>query len=387
MSGARPLPPILMMIDGYGRGGAEVYLYELASRLAALGHTVAAIISTRDDLRWLRDDLKTAGVTVHQIPDGAGLPGKGLRFLTFVQTVRQYPGCILHLHFIKFFGGTLPLLAGRLGGARAVVRTEHNPPLAAASRSARAGIALRDRWTDRIIFSAADQREAHLDQLGRDPRRCAVVPLGVDLGKFSPTVSGSGVREEFGLKPSSRLVGTVARFEGPRKGLLYFIEMAAEVARNFSDVRFMLVGDGPYRSVLEERLHDLGLDGYVIFTGARQDVPRLLAAMDVFVMPSLNESGPYTVLEAMAMGCPVVSTGVGMVRDVVEDHESGIVVPTADSAALARGVLEILQDAAFAERLGRRGQETIVDRYSLEAMVEGVTSIYRGVSREGAAHT
>lgn len=381
VSGANQLPPVIMMIDGYGRGGSEINLFELASRLVARGHTVAAILSPREDLRWLHDGLSAAGVYVHPVPDGGGsVLGKGRRFLDFVQTVRCYPGCILHLHFVKFFGGALPVLAGRLAGAQAIVRTEHNPPLAEVTRSARLGVRLRDRWTDRILFSAGDQRAAHLNRLNRNPRKCVVVPLGIDLQKFSPAISADGVRAELGLEPTARIVGTIARFEGPRKGLLYFIDMAAEVARQCPDARFVLVGDGPYREVLEQRTRELGLEDRVVFAGLRQDVPRFLAAMGVFVMPSLIESGPYTVLEAMAMGRPVVSTPVGMVREVVRHRESGLIVPTEDSNSLACAVLEILNDAALADRLGRCGQEVIVKQYSLEAMVDNVTSVYRSVS-------
>jgi glycosyltransferase involved in cell wall biosynthesis len=152
------------------------------------------------------------------------------------------------------------------------------------------------------------------------------------------------------------------------------------VAQAHPTARFLIVGDGPLRPALEREAEELGIGDQVVFTGERQDIPRLLAAMRVFVMPSLWEGGPYTVLEAMAMAKPVVATPVGLVPDAVEDHSTGLLAPIADSAALARGVLELLGDELLAARLAQRGRERVVARFSLEAMIDGVVEVYREVA-------
>ena len=124
----------------------------------------------------------------------------------------------------------------------------------------------------------------------------------------------------------------------------------------------------------------MGIGPRVIFTGERRDIPELLAAMRVFVMPSLYEGGPYTVLEAMAMAKPVVATPVGLVPDVVHDGVTGRLVPIADSAALARAVLELLASDETARRLAERGRAAVVEHFSLDAMIDGVAAIYRDVA-------
>jgi glycosyltransferase involved in cell wall biosynthesis len=97
-------------------------------------------------------------------------------------------------------------------------------------------------------------------------------------------------------------------------------------------------------------------------------------------MPSLYEGGPYTVLEAMAMVKPVVATPVGLVPDVVDHRETGLLVPIADSAALTEAVLELLSDAELAQRLAERGRQAVVERFSLDAMIAGITAVYREVA-------
>src|SRR5262249_19207856 len=160
-------------------------------------------------------------------------------------------------------------------------------------------------------------RQAHLDELGRDPRKCVVVHNGIDLQRFSPSIPAEGVRAELypGLDASTPLVGTVSRLGEERKGVNHFIDMAAQVARSHPAARFLVVGDGSLRGQLEQQAASLGIADRVVFTGERKDVARLLAAMDIFAIPSLYEACQYSLLEAMAMGKAVVATPAGVAPD------------------------------------------------------------------------
>ena len=138
---------------------------------------------------------------------------------------------------------------------------------------------------------------------------------------------------------------------------------------------------------MEEKAHQAplwtprGLSDAIVFTGARHDVPRLLAAMSVFVMPSLYEGCQYSLLEAMAMGRPIVATPAGVAPVAVQDGITGLSVPFEDAGALARAVRTLLADPGLASRLGRGGHDLIVSRFSLDSMVDGVVGVYRGALR------
>jgi glycosyltransferase involved in cell wall biosynthesis len=284
------------------------------------------------------------------------------------------------MHCTGHSAGELVMLGGRLAGARAILRTEHLPPVPPCTARDRVLVQLRDHALTRVICVSEQTRRDHLERLGRNPEKCVVVPNCVDLERFSPRVCADGVYAEFGLDPAAPIVGTVSRLGEHRKGMSYFLQMAAAVAQVYPAARFLVVGDGPLRPALEQEAEALGIAGRVIFTGEQQDVPRLLAAMRVFVMPSLWEGGPYTILEAMAMAKPVVATPVGLVPDVVEDHVTGLLAPIADGGALARGVLELLGDEGLADRLARSGREYVAAHFSLDAMIDGVVQVYRDVA-------
>src|SRR5262249_31867554 len=185
-----------------------------------------------------------------------------------------------------------------------------------------------------------------------------------------------GVRAELGLDPAALLVGTVSRLGEERKGVNYFVDTAAIVARSHPNVRFLIVGEGELRPRLEQQAAALGIAHPVIFTGERTDVARLLAALDVFVIPSLYEACQYSLLEAMAMGKAVVATPAGVAPDVVIDRETGLLVPLADSAAMASGVRELLDQPVLAASLGRRARELMARQFSVEAMLDNIAHVY-----------
>lgn len=374
---ARPAPVVLVP-NSSGMGGMEAHLVQLAGGLRQRGIPVAAICEPRPELQALRDGLVDAGAAVHTISarDGS-VVGVVRRTLLLIKTIRRYPRCVVHMHYGGYGGGELVQLAARLGGASAVIRTEHVPPIPPITRTRRALVRLRDHFLSKVICVSEQNRQEHLTSLGRDARRCIVVHNGVDLDRFSPAISGAGVAREFGFGDDIPIVGTVGRLVEERKGIGDFLAMCAAVRRSHPSARFLIIGDGSQRPRFEARARELGLSDVVVFTGSRDDVPRLLAAMSVFVMPSLWEGCQYSLLEAMAMARPIVSTPAGVAPVVVRDRATGLLVPFADPDALARGVLELLADPDLAAGLGRAGREVIATSFSQDAMVETLIAVYQ----------
>jgi glycosyltransferase involved in cell wall biosynthesis len=364
-------------------GGMEAHVVQLARGLHRRRVPVAAICPARHDLAPLREGLADAGATVHVVGARTGSVVSALhRVRALIGTLQRYPGCVVHMHYGGYGGGELVQLAAKLGGARAVVRTEHVPPVPPFPRRRRVLVHVRDRFIAKVICVSEQNRDAHVDLLARDRSRFVVVPNGVDLERFSPmSVDRAAVAAEFGFQLDAPILGTVARLAERRKGIDHFIEMAARLRAVDERARFLVIGDGPLRAELEAYARRLGVGDVVIFTGARADVPRLLAAMTAFVMPSLYEGCQYALLEAMAMARPVVSTPAGVAPAVVRDRATGLLVPFADPSALARAAGELVADPSLGDRLGRAGREVIRARFSVDAMVDALLSVYRDAVR------
>jgi glycosyltransferase involved in cell wall biosynthesis len=196
---------------------------------------------------------------------------------------------------------------------------------------------------------------------------------------YGPGEGREPVRRALGLDAAAPVVGVVGRLEA-QKGHTYLLDAWPDVRRDFPGARLLVVGDGALRAELEARALGPGLHGSVTFTGFRADVPRVLAALDVLVLPSLYEGMPLTVIEASAMGLPVVATAVDGTPEVVRDGETGRLVPPARPAALADALRALLADPARARAMGRAGRAHVLARFDLDTQVEATARVYRRVA-------
>jgi glycosyltransferase involved in cell wall biosynthesis len=200
---------------------------------------------------------------------------------------------------------------------------------------------------------------------------------GLDTARFHPNVSGAGVRAELGLRGPA--VGLVANIRGS-KGHAYFLEAARAVLAERPDARFLIVGDGIGFDDVQRRVKEMGLEPRVVMTGFRRDVPEIMAALDVLVLPSVkSEAMSQVIPQALAVGTPVVGTTVGGTPELVLDGETGRLVPPADAAALAAAVLDLLSDPERARALARRGQALVLAQHSMDAAMARTLAVYDAV--------
>jgi glycosyltransferase involved in cell wall biosynthesis len=242
---------------------------------------------------------------------------------------------------------------------------------------------------DRIICVSDVVRHAFLSR-HVPPRKLSLVPSSVDLDSFQPGVSGMAFRRELGVGPETPLVGTVGSVD-ERKGHLYFLDACATLHERCPAARFVIVGhansDGPsaqieYLRHLKDRAEALALSRCLSFVPARQDVPEVMAALDILVQPSLTEAGPRAPLEAMAMERPVVGTRVEGTAEEVVDGETGILVNARDSAALAEAIAALLGDPVLRQRMGRAGRARVERHYSLATTADLIENVYQGAVTE-----
>ncbi|HEY5649353.1 MAG TPA: glycosyltransferase family 4 protein [Nitrospiria bacterium] len=237
---------------------------------------------------------------------------------------------------------------------------------------------LKYQWgIDRILAISEGVKRVLVGD-GLDPDKIDIVHSGIDLSPFNPDESGSEARGEFGIPPHAPVVGCVAHF-ADHKGHRYLIEAAVEMIQKRPDIRLLLVGDGELRHQTELQAKSLGLGEQVIFAGFREDVPRLLAAMDLVVLSSHLEGLGTSLLDAMAMAKPVVGTRVGGIPEMIEEGVNGSLVPPRDPAALSVSILKLLEDPGKLKKMGRAGRENVLKNFSAESMVIKTERIYREI--------
>jgi glycosyltransferase involved in cell wall biosynthesis len=301
--------------------------------------------------------LGDRGLLVHLgVPefDELGTPTRVLRDPSLAALVRLLRGLRPRVvHVMDLWPQAL--VAARLARVPRLLVTHHTPELP--RRDNLAGRAWqRLGWATRpeVIYTSEADRERD----GREPSH--VVPLGIDLDRFAAATPA--------LRKDGPIVGNVARL-APQKDHATLLEAARFLPEG---VRVVIVGDGELREELERRADGLPVE----LTGARDDVPELLASFDVFAFPSLFEGLCLAVIEAQAAGVPVVATPVGGIRETVVDGETGLLVPPRDPAALAAAIRRLLDDRDLARRLADEARRRVRERYSEERMVGLTLGLY-----------
>lgn len=225
------------------------------------------------------------------------------------------------------------------------------------------------------ILTSAERVKTVLTQAGVDPAKIVAVPPGVDTERFHPAVSGARVRAELGLR--GPIAGLVANIRGS-KGHDVFLDAACAVLAVAPDARFLIVGDGVGFVDVRARVGALGLERAVVMTGFRRDIPEVMAALDVLVLPSIrSEATSQVILQALAVGTPVVATAIGGSPEVIRDGDTGRLVPPNDAHALATAILATFNDGDGSRAMARRGQAFVRDRLSIDAQMATTTAVYR----------
>jgi len=214
-----------------------------------------------------------------------------------------------------------------------------------------------------------------IEDEGRIGAPISLIYNGVDLERYAAPEACCRLHEELDIPAAAPIVGVVARLE-PEKGHPTLLEAWPAVLAAVPDAHLVVVGEGSRREALEAQAAELGLLGRVIFTGRRDDVPAVTAALDVAVLPSYREAQGLSILEAMALSRPVVASAVGGIPEMIEDGRTGLLVPSHDAPALAAAITRLLTDHALADTLGRAGHDLAYDQFCVEQMVRSVETIY-----------
>lgn len=231
----------------------------------------------------------------------------------------------------------------------------------------------------KIITTGETIREQLIEKNRASPGKIVSIPTGVDFKLFDPNKSYKNIRNELSLPNQTPLVGMVSVLRS-WKGHNYFIDAAAIVLEKFPSTRFLIVGGGPRKEDLSKIIEDRRFSDVIFMLGHRDDIPDIMASLDILVHPSYaNEGVPQSIIQSMAMGIPVIASDLKALREVVTDGETGLVVPQKNSGDFAKKIMLLLGDKGLMQKLRNNGRKLVLEKFSLEIMIGSIELLYRGI--------
>ena len=336
-------------LDGFRRRGHEVWLLAPArSEIFSRAQTAGIACQPVDYARWK-------------------IPFAALKVAAWLRRIRPH---VVNPHSSR--DGWLVGAAARLARVPFIVRTRHfDVPIS----SKRVSGFVYSRLADHVL-TTSPMVTAHFRELFQLPEsRVTTLPTGIDVIEFSPL----GRRAE--LAPAAQqknlpLIGMVSIIRRA-KGHETLLAAARQLRDGGLAAHYVIVGEGPYLDKVRATAMNLQLEDCVTFTGVRDDIPAVLRALSVLVIPSLHEGIPQTGLQALATKTPIVASNVGGIPSIIRHGNTGRLVPPGDAAAIAQALRETLQDTAATQRMCEAGRALVEKKHSLEGMLDQVEALYR----------
>jgi glycosyltransferase involved in cell wall biosynthesis len=353
------------------------FILPLAQYLRKRGHHVELACS--DDPgeagQSLVESLRQQGFEVEVLPIQRRIsPVNDLKaiFKTY-HFLRRRRFDVIHVQTAK--AGIIGRIAARLAGVPVIVYTAHAFPFHEyLSRWKIFLYALLERVASRLCHVITVDSE-YVKVRGMTYKVAAsdhirVIPMGIDTERFDPAkyrAERERIRTELGLTPGGTVIGAIARFV-PDKGLDTLLQTVSLLAKRFPDLQCLLVGDGPLRDELRTLSRSLGLDGRIVFTGYQRDIPRLLSAMDIYMLPTRREGFGVAFAEAMSMEVPVVASRIPPLDEIIMDGHTGVLAEMGNPEAFAKAAAPLLADIALRLRMGQTGRRHVIERFEQALM-------------------
>ncbi|MFH0925170.1 MAG: glycosyltransferase [bacterium] len=231
------------------------------------------------------------------------------------------------------------------------------------------------KLTDKIITVSKNVKD-YLASEGISRDKIIAIPTGVDTDRFNPELYDTRVRTEFGINEKMFLIGIIAVLRN-KKGHRYLIKAIEKLKKGYPCIRLLIVGEGPQEGNLKALIQEFNLEDTVIMTGNRQDIPQILKALDLFVLPSYEEALGTAIIEAQSMGKPVISTRAGGIPEIVKNGQTGLLTEPEDVDDLSKSIEKVVKDSTLAKRLGLKARQYIIDNYSQKVMISRIEEFYK----------
>jgi glycosyltransferase involved in cell wall biosynthesis len=379
---------VVVLVDRLVHGGAERLAADLAARLDPERFATTLCVSRWTDPGHARAPEIPARLLAATEAAGVQFLGLARRgawdvaaWRPLVRLLRSGKVQVIHGHMLG--SNVWAVVLGRLTRVPVVVAHEHSWDFSGSRRRRFLDRHLIARGSDVLIACSSEDRRRMIEIEGIAPRDVLLVPNGIAARAPSPS---RDVRRELGIARDAPVVGSVGTLRAEKR-FDVLVRAAAELVARRPGVRVLIAGDGPERARLEGLVAELGLSRSVRLLGARDDVPDVLAALDVAVTCSDFEGTPLSVLEYMEAALPVVATRVGGLPHMLEDGVHGLLVPRRDPAALAEALDTLLGDPARRRAMGAAGRERRRAEFDLDVMVARVEELYERLYANSGSRT
>jgi glycosyltransferase involved in cell wall biosynthesis len=375
---------ILYAITKSNWGGAQRHVYDLAVAMKTAGHEVFAAVGGEG---LLKEKLEKAGIYTYSI----GTLGRDMSlgkdagsFKELYSVIREKRPDILHLHSPKAAG--LGALAGRLLGIKKIIYTVHGWTFNEIRPFwQRAGITFFS-WMTMIfchqIILLSNREYKQSERFPFIKKKLLLIPLGIQPPIF---MSIDGAKQffakrigmEFGDFDKRIVIGTVAELHR-NKGLSYLVKAAVKLIKNHQNYLFIIVGEGEERQQLEKEISNLGLENAIKLLGYVENSSEYLKVFSIFVLPSIKEGLPYTILEAGSASLPVIATIVGGIPEIITDMKSGILVQPKNDKELGHAISFMIEHPEERRAYGMALHEKILKDFSVDRMIAETEKVYKG---------
>ncbi len=357
---------VMQLVYSLHMGGSEKVAFDICTHLNP--DQFAPRMCGLDLEGSLTDELEKAGVPYDS------LHRQGLErdvFRRLYRLVKEQRIDVVHTHhFTQLFFAALP---ARLAGAR-IVHTEHEYFSYSQSAMPRRLIRTLLRFCDAMTAVGPEVAEYFVKTAGIPRRLITIVPNGVDVTGFE--FDRDTARRELGLNADEIVIGTVGRLE-PEKDQITLLDAFRQLQMRHPRARLIIAGDGSMADQLKSHADRIGAAAAIRFLGYRRDIARLLAAMDVFLLTSIREGLPVSLIEAMAARRPVVASSIGSVRDLISDGKTGLLVAPGNVDGFRAAIERLIDDSSLRQNFVERARATIEASFSLPAVISAYETLYR----------
>lgn len=359
---------VMQITHSLAMGGLQQVLYNLCRHIDRSLFEVSVV--ALKELGLFADKLAELDVQVILVPQA-----KKTDYFAFVKLarfLREMKIDIIHTHNTQpFIDGTLAAL---LAGVKTIVHTDHSRTFPDKKRYMIAERIL-SVFAHKIIgvSDSVVHNLMHYEKI--TPGKVLTIHNGINAAEYDINVDRVKRRRELGLDDTSPVLGISSRLSYV-KGINYLLEAMCDIRKIHEDVSLIIIGDGPQKKELEQQTEALGLQRHVHSLGEIVKIQPLLKIFDIFVLPSLSEGMPICLLEAMASGCPIVTTNVGGIPEMIENGKNGFLVRPADSKALSSAILYLLEHEQVRNSLVIEGKRVVRERFSALKMTKTYEQLY-----------
>ncbi len=363
---------LLYIIEGGLVGGAEKILVTVIKKIDKTRYRVKACLLKPSDV--LEDELKTLGVPIFVL----NMTGKWdipsiCRLMFFMRREK-----IDIVHSSLYASNTAGRIAAILARVPAIIAWEHGEIFTKNAGHCRVDRVLA-KFTNCILTCSKVAKEEIIRKERIPSNKIRVIYNCVDLDRFNVSKDTSkATRRDLGVASDEILIGNAGALANEVKGQGYLIRAMPQIIKKFPKAKLLLAGEGPSKSDYIQATKRLNISDKVIFTGFRRDIPEVMSTLDLYVSSSIYETLPISIIEAMYLRKPVVTTDVGGVSEVVIDNETGRLIPAKDVDALADAITSLLSDQDQMRRMGEAGLKRVKEKFSPALIIKEIEKLYKG---------